>query len=970
MPTLPPAIYESAFNNSPIGEYLLTPTPEAIILAVNDAFLKTASRNREDLVGLSLFVAFPENPDDPEDTGVGALRKSLARVIATGEPDTLALQRYPIWITHPDGSKTYEERYWSAVSTPIFDEDGRLTCISHSTMDVTDLVALKHQSQAVEDKLARLEAGMFNRTQTVHEVNKALQEERSRLRHLFEHAPGFVYFTQGPRHVIEQANNAFYELVGARDIVGKTLREAFPDLKEQGFYDLHDQVYGSGQPYIAQAQRVVLQASPDAPPVERFIDLVYQPIVDAEGAVIGICGQGNDITEKRRIEETLRRSAARQAFQLELADRLHPLLSAEDIVATASEILGRHLDNSRVLYCEIDDPDGTFFIRRDWTSHGLPSVAGKVRRLDDFGPEVIADLRSGNPVLIHDVRLDRRSAAHAAAYENLGVRANLAIPLLKSGRLVTVLNLHQTTARQWTDSDVEMARDTAERTWLAVASARAQAQLRIEHDRNQAIFDNMTEGFVLVDRDWTILRMNAVGLRICQRTASEAIGRNHWEVWPETRDSEGGRLYQQVKATGIPGTRVYRQTFANGHTMWSEITAYPTLDGGLAAFFRDITDRQQAEESLRDSNRRKDEFLAMLAHELRNPLAPISAAAELMAMVRLDAARLEQTSQVIRRQVSHMTGLVDDLLDVSRVTRGLVTIRKAPQDLKGIISNAVEQIRPIMETHHHHLGIDLPPEPAHVSGDQKRLVQILTNLLNNAAKYTPPGGDIRLRMEIHDDKVLLHVSDDGIGIEPELQARVFDLFEQGERTADRSQGGLGLGLALVKSLAELHGGTVKCFSEGLGKGSCFTVCLPRLAAQIDASDRRQSLREVHKADKALRVLVVDDNVDAAEMLKMLLEASGHDVLVEHESRRALERAQQEVPDVCLLDIGLPDMDGNELASTLRARPETARAVLIAITGYGQEHDRKAALDAGFDHHLVKPIDTKSLMVLLTRIGHA
>jgi PAS domain S-box-containing protein len=510
----------------------------------------------------------------------------------------------------------------------------------------------------------------------------------------------------------------------------------------------------------------------------------------------------------------------------------------------------------------------------------------------------------------------------------------------------------------------------AERAWLAVESARAQAQLRIEHDRNQAIFDNMTEGFILVDRDWTILRMNAVALRICQRTAAEAIGRNHWEVWPETIDSEEGRLYQRVKATGTPDTRVYRQLCADGRAAWSEVTAYPTLDGGLAAFFRDITERQQAEESLREAERRKDEFLAMLAHELRNPLAPISAAAELMEMVRLDEERLTQTSQVIRRQVSHMTGLVDDLLDVSRVTRGLVTIRTTPQDLKSIVSNAVEQIRPIIEAQRHRLGIDLPPDSAQVSGDQKRLVQILTNLLNNAAKYTPAGGDIQLRMEMRGDQVLLHVRDNGIGIEPALQQRVFDLFAQGERAADRSQGGLGLGLALVKSLVELHGGTVSCFSEGLGQGSCFTVSLPRLMAKRNVAERRQYIRDVHQAARRLRILIVDDNVDAAEMLKMLLEASGHDVLVEHSPRRALERARLEPPDVGLLDIGLPEMDGNELARTLRGRPETAHAVLIAITGYGQDHDRKAALESGFDHHLVKPIDTAGLMGLLNRIGAA
>jgi signal transduction histidine kinase/CheY-like chemotaxis protein/PAS domain-containing protein len=379
-------------------------------------------------------------------------------------------------------------------------------------------------------------------------------------------------------------------------------------------------------------------------------------------------------------------------------------------------------------------------------------------------------------------------------------------------------------------------------------------------------------------------------------------------------------------------------------------------------------ERMRAEIALRQSAQRKDEFLAMLAHELHNPLAPISAAAELMGMVKLNEAALKQTSEIITRQVRHMTGLVDDLLDVSRVTRGLVSIDKSPQDMKTIVSNAVEQVRPIIETRRHHLKLHLPPESVQVAGDPKRLVQILTNLLNNAAKYTPEGGNILLETEADDGRVLITVRDDGIGIASELQPRVFELFAQAERTSDRSQGGLGLGLALVKSLTELHGGKVTCFSEGIGKGSRFTVCLPRLVEPGKASDRRKRARGIATPVEALRLLVVDDNTDAARMLAMFLEASGHHVLVEHGSHRALERARIEPPDVCLLDIGLPDMDGNELARRLRAQPETSGAVLIAVTGYGQEHDRESALAAGFDHHLVKPVDTATLTALIARIG--
>jgi signal transduction histidine kinase/DNA-binding NarL/FixJ family response regulator len=845
---LPLSVYRSVFANSPVCEYLLS--PDATVLDVNDAFLQTSLRRREDLVGFNLFDVFPENPDDPHDSGVPALRRSLARVIATGQPDTLALQRYPISVPQPDGSARYQERFWSAVNTPIFDDFGRLAYIAHSTMDVTDLHAPQGSAPA-DDRLARLHAGMFTRAQTIQAVNQALQEERRRLRHLFEHAPGFVYFTRGPDHVVEQWNNAFQALVGGRDVAGKPIREAFPDVEGQGFLDLHDEVFRSGQPYIGHVRRLLLQRSPDEEALERYIDMVYQPIVDEQGQVIGICGQGNDVTGKRRVEEELRIRSERQAYQLELADRLRSLEAADDIVAAASEMLGRNLGASRVLYCEVDDASGTFFIRRDWThpAHGLDSIAGEAGRLDDLGPGLIAMLRAGEVVRVDDVRLHSMAAAHAPAFERIGVRANLSLPLVKSGRLTAMLSLHDVMPRHWSDDDIEKCQDTAERTWAAVEKARAQAELQ-------------------------------------------------------------------------------------------------------------------------EANRRKDEFLAMLAHELRNPLAPISAAAQLMEMGRLDATRLRQTSQVIARQVKHMTGLVDDLLDVSRVTRGLVELHTSAQDIKGIIANALEQVRPLMEAQRHHLAIELPPEPAHVMGDGKRLVQILTNLLNNAAKYTPPGGQISLTAQVQADQVVVHVCDNGIGIPPELQQRIFELFAQAERTPDRSQGGLGLGLALVKSLAELHGGEVECRSEGPGRGSCFTVRLPLLASHRAPQERRHGSRAIGPAPNRLKVLVVDDNADAAEMLAMLLESSGHDVVVEHGGKAALETARIAGPDVCLLDIGLPDMDGKVLAQRLRAQRETHKAILIAITGYGQEQDRQSALAAGFHHHLVKPVDPQRLVALLDEVGRA
>jgi signal transduction histidine kinase len=378
--------------------------------------------------------------------------------------------------------------------------------------------------------------------------------------------------------------------------------------------------------------------------------------------------------------------------------------------------------------------------------------------------------------------------------------------------------------------------------------------------------------------------------------------------------------------------------------------------------------RDQAEKDLRAADQRKDEFLAMLAHELRNPLAPISAAAQLLKLVHLDEARVKQTSDIIARQVDHMTSLVNDLLDVSRVTRGLVTLDMKPLDLKRIVSDAVEQVSPLIKTRRHHLSVQLSPEPAGVMGDQKRLVQVIANLLNNSAKYTPEGGNIALSVEPQAHQVVLKVADDGIGMEPELVSRVFDLFAQAERTSDRSQGGLGLGLALVKSLVGLHGGSVQAYSKGAGTGSTFTVRLPRTPGRAAQAESRSEIELTPAPAAALRMMVVDDNADAAHTLAMFLEAEGHEVVVEYDAENALARARDVVPRVCLLDIGLPDIDGNELARRLRSMPETAKSVLIAVTGYGQEHDRANAFAAGFDYHFVKPVDTSKLATVLAEIS--
>jgi len=461
--------------------------------------------------------------------------------------------------------------------------------------------------------------------------------------------------------------------------------------------------------------------------------------------------------------------------------------------------------------------------------------------------------------------------------------------------------------------------------------------------------------------------MNAEGLRICHLTIDQVIGRDHWELFPEVEGTDTGAMLHRVMAERRAGQIEYQLAPVGGRSGWTEIRAFPVQDGGIAIFFRDITDRKAVEEKLKAADQRKDEFLAMLAHELRNPLAPIKSAAMLLDMGMLNETRVRQSSAIIGRQVKHMTRLVDDLLDVSRVTRGLIVLDKAVLDVRAIVDEAVEQVRPLLLARRQALGVHLPAVPLSVEGDRARLVQVLANLLNNAVKYTPEECAIDIEVRHQDGMLELAVCDEGIGMEPELTERAFDLFAQAKRSSDRSQGGLGLGLALVRNLVELHGGTVGCASPGPGRGSTFTVRLPLVAPA--------ALAEVPAAGATvpggrLKVMVVDDNVDAAETLSMLLDAAGHEVEVEHDSRRALERARTAPPDVFLLDIGLPEIDGNELARRLHAQPETAGSVLIAVSGYGQEQDKRAAREAGFRHHLVKPVDFDQLAELLAGVHGA
>jgi two-component system, sensor histidine kinase len=380
---------------------------------------------------------------------------------------------------------------------------------------------------------------------------------------------------------------------------------------------------------------------------------------------------------------------------------------------------------------------------------------------------------------------------------------------------------------------------------------------------------------------------------------------------------------------------------------------------------REMAVRQGAERALLLADRRKDEFLATLAHELRNPLAPIRTGLDIMRLNGGDPGASMRARGVMERQLKQMVRLVDDLLDVSRINTGKLTIRRESLELHAVVANALEIARPFIDAQGHELAVELPSGPVHVLGDATRLAQVLSNLLNNAARYTPRGGHIRLWAGVEDDGWLrIRVSDDGIGIAPQMLGEIFEMFVQADASLERTNQGLGVGLSLARRLVELHEGSLQACSEGPGKGSTFTVALPVLA-EVPKAVPRPSLG--HGGDVLFRILLVDDNEDFVNAIGGLLRTMGHTVHVCHDGPAALAQAEAFAPDFAFLDIGLPGLNGYDLARALRAIPALGRTVMVAVTGWGQQKDRDLAFEAGFEEHLVKPVSVEQILAILA--GH-
>jgi PAS domain S-box-containing protein len=452
--------------------------------------------------------------------------------------------------------------------------------------------------------------------------------------------------------------------------------------------------------------------------------------------------------------------------------------------------------------------------------------------------------------------------------------------------------------------------------------------------------------------------VNAAAMRLLQKPVEWLLGRRVAEDFPGAWEEPG--LFEGYVSV-VDKRRPFEMELCSKKSgRWLRIIATP-LEGSVALWFADISERKWHERALQDADRRKDEFLATLAHELRNPLAPIRQAAHIARSERASDTQRQWAHSVIERQVKQMSLLLDDLLDVSRITRGTLSLRKKRVFLHTVVNAAVETARPLVESREHALHVEVP-ETLQITADPLRLSQVIGNLLTNAAKYTPHGGRIRLHAREQGGSINLCIEDTGIGLAQDDLQRIFEMFSQVGSSPHSVHGGLGIGLALSKGLIEMHGGSIEARSAGPGKGSQFIVSLPSGEGMTSVPER--SAESERRSFVNRRVLIADDNRDAAESLAVLLRLQGHEVILADDGETALRLFEEQRPEVALIDIGMPQMDGYELTRQIRSRPEGKRTLLIAVTGWGQRKDRAASLEAGFDHHLVKPVETDVLARLI------
>ena len=708
-----------------------------------------------------------------------------------------------------------------------------------------------------------------------------------------------------------------------------------------------------------------LVIAPEGGPA-RLVIASGEPLYDQAGRKLGAVISMHDVTARRQAQAAAETAAREQERRVEaeaaaelLRDSREMLRASEERVRLATDAAGLG-----VWALEIASD------RVSWENERMYALLGLAA-----GDEAVSTDRFAEEFAYRADAAGLRQAMSRTV--RTGQRLHFEGRFLRRGdRALRWMELTGILQRGWDGAPLRVLGTVADIT----ERKQAETELRNSEERYRTLFESIDEGFCVVqvifdDRgradDYRFLEVNPAFEKHTGLVA--AAGKRMRELVPD-HDEHWFDLYGRVATTG-EAMRFENEAKAMGR--WFDVYATRVGEPGsarVAILFNDISERKRAQQDLErlaaelaESDRRKTEFLATLAHELRNPLAPISNGLQLMRTAFGNPAAQEKVRGMMERQLRQLVHLVDDLLDVARISSGKVQLKKERMSLAPVLHAAAEASMPLIEAGGHELALDLPADDIELVADPTRLGQMVSNLLNNAAKYTPKGGRIELSVRREGDSVAICVADTGIGIAPEALPHLFEMFTQVGRGRDRSQGGLGIGLALVRRLAELHDGSIGAESAGPGRGSKFTLRLPmpaRIATEIPAAVPAPAA----KAAAHLRVLVVDDNVDAAESLAALLDLAGHATRVAHDGNEALQAAHEFRPEIVFLDIGMPGKDGYEVAKELRSQPETQRAVLVALTGWGAKDDRARSKSAGFDHHLTKPAGLAAVEGLLSQMA--
>lgn len=716
-----------------------------------------------------------------------------------------------------------------------------------------------------------------------------------------------------------------------------------------------------------------------------IISAVAVPVTDDQGTIIGGVSVRHDITEQRFREKNL-------VLIAEIERDFAASGSSAEMVKVVGQRIGNYLELDHCLFVEVDDTAQETQIFHDHHAPDVQAIVGR-HRLEDFHSRAeLKELSAGRPVVINSIAAEVVSGAAREGFEKLGIGALANAPYLSNGRWKFVLSGMHRRPYQWRAEEIELLTELAGRIYVRLERIRAEEALRRsqqETERQQRLYEtilsNTPDFAYVIGLDHRFRYANEMLLKMWGKTLDEVAGSTFLEIgyepWhAEMHEREVDQVVStkrpirgEVPFTGTFGRRIYDYIFVPVIGTDGEVEA-------VAGTTRDVTDRQQMEESLREGDRRKDEFLAILAHELRNPLAPIRSGLQILRRVGQDPAKFAETLEIMERQTNQIVHLVDDLLDISRITQGKIKLKKERVDLKTAIEIALETSQGFIDQAQNTLSVAIPFTPVFVHADVTRVAQIILNILNNAAKYSDPGGQISLIARSDGSNAIVEISDSGLGIEPEMLPTIFEMFGQIVTPDQEARGGLGIGLSVVKKLVEMHDGSVEAKSEGLGKGSVFTIRLP--LAEVQSSERREGDAAPHEGVRknaglgnssddharpsagptGRRILAVDDNLDALEMLRMLLSMEGHTVFEAIDGASALERAREIEPEVCLCDIGLPGMNGFDLA--LRLRKMLPDALLISISGWGREEDRKRSRESGFDFHLVKPVQIEDVLELI------